>query len=655
MIPVPTQMTEIDNLDGEEVAFTIGDPRWVMRSLADLYSNREKAVAREYSTNARDAMVMAGKANEPIRVTLPTLTDPYFTVTDTGVGMSAQTLKERYTKFGDSDKRDTNDANGMLGFGCKSAVAYTNTFTVTSVKDGFKTIAVISRKEDYSIVLKILRHVDTNDANGTTVKVPVHNPQAFSHIARDFYRFWKPGTVIVDGVEPEWAVGDKIDDDLFYYPNAGESYVVMGNVAYRIENPDALFKPGMQKISFVAYVDNGAVEFTPNREDLKYSPHTKAALHGIIDNFVAKSLELAKTEISSAATPHEAFAKWSSWRSIIGAANVADLEFKGTKFVDTFNLRGMRYNSNADRYNTQAINTYTASASTSTVFITSFPANVSSAHKKRAREWRTLKGLSASVFVFVYEDKVDSPWIDPARVVSWEQVKKDVPTPKRPKSATVGINWGRKAGTFDLITKNGYAREQDIPDTKELYWISLQAEKGLSIGGILHGLDLDWTVVIVPANRTDKFLRNYKAQRFIEAITKMVEFDGKKLISDEGKERLLLSDQEVTMLNKMDVSKIDDPNVASWKAIAKKDTNSFLKKMNTHQSMAAAIGKRYEFNTPQWANRYGGSNRPVTQQYPLLREIAEISRYNTPSTETLNHIYFYMNSLYAARKEGKNV
>src|SRR6478735_5428255 len=123
-----------------------------MRSMADLYSNRELAVIREYSTNAYDSNVEKalrdGHDIEPIQVGLPNAMNPYFTVQDYGVGMSEETMREVYLTFGESSKRDSDDYNGMLGFGSKSAVAYTNTFTVTSVKNGRKVVAVITRRED---------------------------------------------------------------------------------------------------------------------------------------------------------------------------------------------------------------------------------------------------------------------------------------------------------------------------------------------------------------------------------------------------------------------------------------------------------------------------------------------------------------------------
>src|SRR6478672_3693704 len=397
MKPVASTMTEVDNLPGEVVNFSISpaNSAWIMRSMADLYSNRELACIREYSTNAYDSnkekALRDGHDIKPIKVLLPSAMNPTFEVSDSGVGMSEQELKEVYTQFGESTKRDSDDFNGMLGFGSKSAVAYTNTFTVTSVKNGRKVVAVITRREDamggYLVSLKIVLNVPTDEDNGVTIQIPVHNWREFEQKAKDFYRFWEPGTVLVNGRAPEWAVGEKIDDNLYYYPSYGQSYVVMGNVPYRIENPDALFPRGMNRISFVAYVPMGTVEFTPSREDLKYSEHTKRNLHKIIDDFSAKAKATADAEIKAAKSHAEAFNVYTKWATVIGVQNLEDLTYKGAKVTAEFPIDGMRYSRTESRYNTYHVNSWYLKDMYRTIIVTGFPAVLAAHHKAKAREW----------------------------------------------------------------------------------------------------------------------------------------------------------------------------------------------------------------------------------------------------------------------------
>ena len=98
-----------------------------------------------------------------------------------------------------STKRESNDYNGTLGYGCKSALAYTNSFTVTAVKDGRKNVALITRREDEAMIMKLVHQADTTEPNGVTVEVPVSDVAGFNRTAWRFYKFWPHGTVRVNG------------------------------------------------------------------------------------------------------------------------------------------------------------------------------------------------------------------------------------------------------------------------------------------------------------------------------------------------------------------------------------------------------------------------------------------------------------------------
>ena len=61
-----------------------------------LYSDKILAVVREYSCNAYDAHVEAGKADEPIVITLPNRMNPVFKVRDYGLALSDEEIQEVY-------------------------------------------------------------------------------------------------------------------------------------------------------------------------------------------------------------------------------------------------------------------------------------------------------------------------------------------------------------------------------------------------------------------------------------------------------------------------------------------------------------------------------------------------------------------------------
>lgn len=660
MKPVATSLTEVDNLPGqEEVKFSISSANsaWVMRSMADLYSNRELACVREYSTNAYDSnkekAIRDNHDIKPIEVTLPSAMNPYFSVQDFGVGMSETELKEIYTQFGESTKRDSDEYNGMLGFGSKSAIAYTNTFTVTSVKNGRKTVGLITRREDamggYLVTLKIVLTTATSEPSGVNIQIPVHNWREFEQKATDFYRFWKPGQVLVNGREPKWAVGEKIADDLYMYPNAGTSYVVMGNVPYRIENPDALFPRGMNRISFVAYVPLGDVEFTPSREDLKYSEHTKKNLHAIINNFISTAVDTAKKEIAEAKTHAEAYLAWSKWSNVIGRSQVDDLTFKGDKLVDSFKINGSRVDIQAHRYGTWTINNWNVSDVKNALFVTGFDINLATPHKKKVKDWINLKSKTFRYVIFTAEATVDSPWVDPSHVVTWETIKKEAPkAPKKPRA--VNPAWGRKAGTFDLISRTGREVEKDVPSTKALYYVMVKEYNvQRELGKVLAEFDMDHQVVLLPANRKDKFLRFYPhAKPIMPELTSKVNKDGNALLTPDAELYLSTEHNERNIIAKLEESKFDDPVVKALIRIFKVPEREHLKEYSRHMRLAHVLGIN-DFKKHKYQNYWECKATPATSRYPLL---GNFNTYDVTDAKN-KHIYFYCNSLHNARANGK--
>jgi hypothetical protein len=102
------------------------------RSVIDgIYADKIRAPVREYCTNAFDAHRMAGKADVPFDVQLPSHFDLTFRVRDYGIGLSHDEVMNLYSTMFASSKRDDNNSVGMIGLGSKSAFAYTSIFTIT--------------------------------------------------------------------------------------------------------------------------------------------------------------------------------------------------------------------------------------------------------------------------------------------------------------------------------------------------------------------------------------------------------------------------------------------------------------------------------------------------------------------------------------------
>lgn len=647
MIPAPTTIETFDDLPGEEIEFGIGDPRWVMRNNAELYSDISTAIIREYSTNAYDANVMAGH-RDPIEVTLPSVFgDKYFIVKDTGVGMNKQIFKEIYTQFGISDKRDLKDANGLMGYGSKSGVAYTNQFSVTSVRDGIRTEGVVIRKDDWSIVLKVVREVVTDEPNGTVIKIPVHNVEEFNHKAMEFYKFWLPGRVLVNGAPIEHSVGKKIADNLYYSANWNTSYVVMANVPYRINNPAALFyNSKLNAMNFVAYVDDlttvdGAqpVEFTPSREDLKYTQRTKDTLQAIIHQFEKDLIAKAKAEIAKATTHAEAWAAWHEWTTALGSQLFDRLEFKGDKFTPDFSVSGHRYEINGYRGSAYAISKWHVESMPRTLMVTEFGITMSSNAKRQAREYAKLQGWDIKYVVFTpkAESDIDCPWISRDQFVTWDDLKAALP--KQPRKAVVNSNnpnAGRVTGSWDYHTRDESKYEQPLPATGDVYWISVHRNKSIGVRTVLQYLnDATSVVLVVPANRLPKLLReNPKVKNFEDYAKSKIVKDGASLLSQEAKDVLTLSRDTRSWLNALDMTQVDDPELHRLRNLIK-DESALLKSYRHNDALAKSVGLWY--HVTEYKPTVNGY---LYETYPLM---TQFSYYRFDKD-----IYVYLNAKFAA-------
>lgn len=297
----------------------------VMSILTDLYSDQQLAFIREYSTNARDSNIEAGN-NVPIEVTLPTAMRPTFTVRDHGIGLDEQAIREIYSMYGASTKRESDDVNGMLGLGCKSGLTYTSQFTVAAVRDGIRTIAAITKNEAGVGTIKILAADPTSEPTGVTVTIPI-NPNDIPSVcdkAHSFYRYWEPGTVLVDGEEPELIRNLKserylwVDDNVLVDSESRShenSYVVMGNVAYPFKMSAGGYG-SRNDFSFavVAWIPMGAVHFTPSREALMTTDHTNKTIENLKGFIRERFKDRLTDEITSQPDNWSKYAMWQTWK-----------------------------------------------------------------------------------------------------------------------------------------------------------------------------------------------------------------------------------------------------------------------------------------------------------------------------------------------------
>lgn len=282
-----------------------------------IYSDKILAVIREYSCNACDANVMNGQPTVPIIVTLPSKLSPEFKVRDFGGGLSEQEIEDIFISYGESTKRNTNDAIGTLGIGSKSGFAYGDNFIVTSYNNGMKTVydCILDKTNVGNCIELLSEPMGADDKEGIeiTINVKKDDVEDFRKKAVNFFKYWtvkpelvgfdketlavKEKTVLFNGTN--WTIYGE-EESRSYYHRSSESLALMGNIAYPI-NWDTVRLPKtttgeneammsyLKSCNLIIRFNIGDVQFAPSREALQYTDYTNEG--------IAKAMKVIMSEI----------------------------------------------------------------------------------------------------------------------------------------------------------------------------------------------------------------------------------------------------------------------------------------------------------------------------------------------------------------------
>lgn len=314
------------NMSGEGKIKMSIDPEGmahIARIVTDLYADPDSAVLREYSANGLDSHTLAGQTR-PVEITLPTNSVPTLKIQDWGVGMSRADITDIYSKYGASTKRDTNNQVGAFGLGCKSALSMSPSFTLTSIKDGIKIIAVIHRGEDGVGEIEFASETETTEPNGVTVYIPVSEGiKEYAAKSKAIFITWPRGSVIIDGKEPDLSISS--DEDFIklsnhgylsrsavrtssFYSRNGSITVNMGGIGYPVAREQMeILMNGLTENEFpsditpvlwnikaairnnltlVVNVDIGNVDLVPSRESVRWTRRSQKAVMEVIKNCI---------------------------------------------------------------------------------------------------------------------------------------------------------------------------------------------------------------------------------------------------------------------------------------------------------------------------------------------------------------------------------
>lgn len=149
---------------------------WLLYNILSQYSNPIGSIVRELSTNAVDSHI---ESDVQRRIGVRINNDNPFTgkraafeVEDFGTGISPDRIKNIYSKFLASSKRESNKEHGAYGLGSKSPFSYTDMFYTITRYNGYEYFYAMHKGEDCPRI-ELLDKQSTSEPNGTIVNVGI--------------------------------------------------------------------------------------------------------------------------------------------------------------------------------------------------------------------------------------------------------------------------------------------------------------------------------------------------------------------------------------------------------------------------------------------------------------------------------------------------
>ena len=250
-----------------------------------LYSNPTLAIVRELLTNAYDSHKAAGKEDVPIKVNLPSYTEPNFIIRDYGIGLSKEDVLSLYTTFFDSTKSNSNDFTGCFGLGSKTPFSYTSSFSVISYWNGIKYFFIATKKDGLPHIYAV-KEEPTDEPNGLEVSIPTDKSGGydinFLHNMIEYLKFIPEIKIECNlNIERETPLLEKEGIWLYKYEapswsrgSLGNCYIKQGQNVYETnkfikdEKSFHTLKYFLKYSHVVMEVPIGTLHITPSRESL---------------------------------------------------------------------------------------------------------------------------------------------------------------------------------------------------------------------------------------------------------------------------------------------------------------------------------------------------------------------------------------------------
>lgn len=340
-----------------------------------IYQDKIGSMIRETACNGLDSHIQNGNPDRPIEIHLPNAFEPYYSVQDFGLGMSPDAIDSVFTVYFESTKAQSNDVIGAFGLGAKTPFAYTDKFTVTTVKDGTKWMYVMYYNNNSEPQCDLMFEEETDEENGVKIEVPV-KPEHFREFRdslRSQLRFFPVKPIIHNGgdfkfedmpkatLETESVTvldTSRIDS----YSDLRKSFIVQGPVGYAIDDSMLMRKmdeclnndwvPGLTRkhVEFLRVMLRTATWFkfpigeigvTASREGVEYTEYTVtnfakkiAAIHDEMLAHVESTLTGAKNAYERVALLNRMVA----FRNLIEHINIDIGNAKKDRYAENYSF-----------------------------------------------------------------------------------------------------------------------------------------------------------------------------------------------------------------------------------------------------------------------------------------------------------------------------
>lgn len=270
---------------GKKMGFAPEAESFLMDMMSDgLYSDKYGSIVRELTSNAIDANVESGKANQPVRIDL-TAPNSFsnqgeIAFTDCGIGISPDRIDDIFTLYFASTKRDDNEMIGGFGIGAKSPFAYTDVFRVETWSSNVKrTYLLEKRGQDRTCTLLS----ETPEVGcGTVIRIPIagrYDYEKFIIAVNEQTLLMRPIAVTLTD-DKEYKPATVYEFDTFYIAldrngSPVTNKVALGNVVYDHFEAEEIYKT-YRGVPVIPKLEIGKVMPTMSRESLQLTDDAKS-------------------------------------------------------------------------------------------------------------------------------------------------------------------------------------------------------------------------------------------------------------------------------------------------------------------------------------------------------------------------------------------